>query len=115
VSITGPQLSKTSGKIYVIQGSDITLLSTYNQVMQYVVSNNPNLAKTICFTLISSFLDYTVTFNALNLFKDIYVADNADSSKYVFQSLFNGKSKKRYTRWQPAVQIILYRQRKCSF
>jgi hypothetical protein len=95
VSTTTPPLSKTSSELYVTQGNDIPLLPILNQAMQYIASNNPNLAKTICQTLINTFPDYTVSFNALNLLKDIYVASNKDSAKSVFQSLFNNNTKKK--------------------
>jgi parallel beta-helix repeat protein len=95
VSTTKPPLSKSSGNMYIAQGNDIPLLSELNLANQYLASNNLPQARTLCLDLINNHPDNCVSFNALNLLKETYPAEQVDSVKNIYQSLFNKNVKKR--------------------
>ena len=102
VSISpAPPLSKTSVNLAASGSNDIPMLSELDKAYQLIASNNLAEARNVCLNLVNNYPGYSVSFNALNLLKDIYLTNNVNSSKNVdsvkniYQSLFNNKGKKK--------------------
>jgi len=93
-SIPAPPLSKTSGNLIASDGSDIPMLSELNKANELIAANNLTDARTICLNLVTNYPDYAVSYNALNLLKETYLANEISSSKDMYKSLFNTKGKK---------------------
>jgi hypothetical protein len=89
-----PTLSKTASNYYISGVSDIPLFSELNKANQLVASNNLTEAREVCLNLIKNFPDYSVSYNALNLLKETYTADDISGKKNIYKSLFNSKEKK---------------------
>jgi parallel beta-helix repeat protein len=89
-----PTLSKTNGNSIAEGSNDIPLLSDLQKAMELIATNNLPEARNICLNLITNYPDYAVSYNALNLLKDTYSANEISSSKDNYKSLFNTKGKK---------------------
>jgi hypothetical protein len=59
-----------------------------------IEANNLTEARKICLNLVTNYPDYVVSYNALNLLKETYSANEISSSKNNYKSLFNIKGKK---------------------
>jgi hypothetical protein len=90
-----PPLNKTSSNIYASDTVSIPLLSELDKANQYIASNNLVQARVICLNLINNFPDNCVSFNALNLLKETFPANQIDSVKNLYKSIFNRNIKKK--------------------
>lgn len=70
------------------------MLSELNKAYQLIASNNMSEARDVCLNLIDNYPDYSVSYNALNLLKETYSANELTAKKDTYKSLFNKKSKK---------------------
>jgi parallel beta-helix repeat protein len=94
VSVPSPSLSKTSVSSLASADEEIPMLSELDKAYELAASNNLKEAREICLNLINNYPDYSVSFNALNLLKDLYSDAELSSKKDIYKSLFNQKSKK---------------------
>jgi hypothetical protein len=94
VSIPTPPLSKSAGNIIASDGSNIPMLSELNKANELIAANNLAGARVVCMNLITNYPDYAVSYNALNLLKDTYMANEISSTKDMYKSLFNTKGRK---------------------
>ncbi len=94
VSIPAPPLNNSVSTPYASNVSDVSLLSELNNAYQLVATNDLVGARSICLSLITSYPDSSLSFNALNLLKDTYPLTNLPVLKYAYDSLFHNKAKK---------------------
>jgi parallel beta-helix repeat protein len=94
VSIPQPPLSKSGGSLLASNGNDIPLLSELDKAYQLIAANNLTEARKICLNLVTNYPDYSVSYNALNLLKELYPANEIAAAKDIYKSLFNKKGKK---------------------
>jgi parallel beta-helix repeat protein len=94
VTIPAPPLSKSGGNLYASEVSDIPLLGELDKAYELISKNNLTEARKICLNLVTNYPDYSVSYNALNLLKEIYPASEIAAAKNMYKSLFNKKEKK---------------------
>jgi hypothetical protein len=94
VSIPAPPLSKSSGNLIASNSSDIPMLSELNKANELIAANNLGDARIVCLNLITNYPDYSISYNALNLLKETYPANEISNTKDIYKSLFNTKGKK---------------------
>jgi parallel beta-helix repeat protein len=95
LNIAQPPLSKSvANNLLASDGSDIPLLDQLVKVNELIAENNLEQARNICINLITNYPDYSVSYNALNLLKDTYAANEISSTKNIYTTLFNSKVKK---------------------
>jgi hypothetical protein len=58
------------------------------------VANNLEEARDICLNLVTNYPDYSVSYNALNLLKETYPANEINKMENIYKSLFKTKEKK---------------------
>ena len=89
-----PPLYKTNRNSIAAGSNDIPLFGDLQNAMELIAENNLAGARTICLNLITNYPDYSVSYNALNLLKDTYTANEISNSKGMYKSLFNAQGKK---------------------
>ena len=94
VSIPQPPLSKSSATLVASNSNNIPFLDELQKAIELIADNNLEGAKTICLNLVTNYPDYAVSYNALNLLKEIYQANEIAAAKDTYKSLFNNKGKK---------------------
>jgi len=62
--------------------------------MELIVANNLEEARDICLNLVTNYPDYSVSYNALNLLKETYQANEINKMENIYKSLFKTKEKK---------------------
>jgi parallel beta-helix repeat protein len=93
-NVPTPPLSKTGDEYYASLSSDIPLLSDFEKAEQLILEKNLDQAREACLNLINNYPDYSISYNALNLLKETYAADDIAGKKNIYKSLFNSKEKK---------------------
>jgi parallel beta-helix repeat protein len=94
VSIPPPLLSKSGATLVASNSNNIPFLDELQNAIELIADNNLEGAKTICLNLVTNYPDYAVSYNALNLLKEIYQANEIAAAKDAYKSLFNNKGKK---------------------
>ena len=93
-SIPNTQLNKAASVRNTYNISGVPLIDQLNEVNELITENNLEKAKTICMNLITENPDSSVSFNALNLLKETYTADQFNDLKYYYYLLFDPPVKK---------------------
>jgi hypothetical protein len=94
-NIPNPPLNKAGSNLYVSGKSTVPLLSSLDSAYQLIAANNLAGARAICLNMVNNYPDYSLSYNALNLIKETYPANQIDSVKKIYQLLFNNKAKKK--------------------
>jgi parallel beta-helix repeat protein len=89
-----PPLSKTNGNSFAAECSNIPFLDKLQKTMELIAGNNLEEARNICLNLVTNYPDYSVSYNALNLLKETYPANEINKMENIYKSLFKTKEKK---------------------
>lgn len=89
-----PTLSKSANNLYSSDRGNSSLFDLLNNANKLIAEKNFYQARSICLNLITNYPDSSVSFNALNLLKETFTANEIDSCKNIYSSFFNSKVKK---------------------
>jgi parallel beta-helix repeat protein len=91
-NVPDPTLPKSSSSDEKV--IEIPLFSELEKANELITEKNLEQAREVCLNLINNYPDYSVSYNALNMLKETYAADDISGKKNIYKSLFNSKEKK---------------------